>query len=952
MKYSDLKEPIVRQVLLLLFVSFLAILSLLTTHRYMQKRVAFIRSLANNEQVKVELSYLTHERLQTVRSYFQNMSLVSTENELQSLTLKINHEIKGLEDILSVIEKGGVVTRSYNVHFADKELIVQNFVYQNYYKDRINLEVIEIRAKLVELQSYVSDFWKILAAGMQQDISSLEHGFHKGYYLEDLLSAYKALDPFFERLMENSYRIYFDADLEMQKLEEITLGVERTFHTRSLVIYIVVCGIIIALGWIVLRNIGKILLEQTRIQKALQSSNENLESTILDRTEELQKEVDVRQQGEIEQRRQADFLKTVIDSLDHPFYVIDIETYKVQMLNKVAYRLGPDNISFCYSLTHKRAEPCTGKDHPCPIKEIKRTNKPVIMEHIHYDHNGQEIYVEVHGYPIFDADGKLQQMIEYSLDITDKKLALMALAETNKNLEEIVQTRTRRLKEEVQQREKLQLVVEQNPNTIVITDLDGNIEYVNKQFEIVTGYSKEEAYGHNPRLLSSGLTPSETYVDMWKTLEKGEIWNGEFINRAKNGKTYIENVLVAPLKNDKGELTNYVAIKENITELKKAREAAEASNIAKSQFLSRMSHELRTPLHAINGFSQLLLRKNKKHTLDERQMDQVLQINTAGLHLLELINEILDLSRIESGRLSLTLEPVVVADIVKECIPLVTPLADKFGIHIDVDENIGRLPYIQADFTRFKQVLLNLLSNAIKYNRPGGSVSLIGKPEKKVLCLEVIDNGIGISNEQMKDLFVPFVRLGQDDSGIEGTGIGMTISKQLMGLMHGTLDAESETDVGSVFRLKLPLAKEGDVKSVLKHAKSTGQSEMGFEQNATFLYIEDNPSNIQLMKFIIEQWPQYSLVVRKNAEKGIKAAGMLKPDIIFMDLHLPGMTGQEAFTELQKNPETKDIPVIALSADALPATVEDCLKLGFVSYLTKPIEIESLRVEIEKCLQS
>ncbi len=953
MKVSDFKEPIVRQVLLLLLVSFLAILSLLITHRYMQERVAFIRSLANNEQVKVELSYLTYEKLQTVRSYFQKMSLVSTENELQSLTVKINDEIEGLEDILSVVENGGVVTRTYNVHFADREEIVRNFSYHNYYENRINLEVIEIRAKLVEMQSYVADFWKILTAGMQQEMSLWDHELQgEESYFEELLSTYKRLDPFFERLMENSYRIYFDADSEMRKLNQLTRDVASSFHKRSLSIYIVVAGIIFALGWIVLRNIGKILLDQSRTQIALQSSNENLESTILERTEELQKEVDVRQQGEIEQRRQTDFLKTVIDSLDHPFYVIDINTYRIQMLNKAACQLGPDNTSFCYALTHKRVEPCGGKDHPCPIVAIKRTRKPVTMEHIHYDSHGQKIYVEVHGYPIFDAGGELQQVIEYTLDVTAKKLAEMALEETNKNLERMVRNRTRSLEEEVLQREKLQLVVEQNPNTIVITDLEGNIEYVNKQFEMVTGYTKKEALGQNPKILNSGLTPPETFVDMWQTLGKGEIWNGEFINKAKNGEIYHENVLLAPLKNDKGELTNYVAIKENITELKKAREAAEASNIAKSQFLSRMSHELRTPLHAINGFSQLLLRKSKTHTLDERQMDQVLQINTAGLHLLELINEILDLSRIESGRLTLSLEPIVVGDTVKDCIPLVTPLADKFEILIDVDKSIGDLPHIQADLTRFKQVLLNLLSNAIKYNRPGGSVSLTGKLEEKMVCFEVADNGIGISEEQMKDLFVPFVRLGQDDSGIEGTGIGMTISKQLVGLMHGTLDATSEPGAGTVFRVRLPIAEQSGVKNALVHDEVVDEHESGSEQKATFLYIEDNPSNIQLMKFIIEQWPNYTLVVRKNAEKGIKAAGMLKPDIIFMDLHLPGMTGQEAFMELQKNKETSDIPVIALSADALPATVEDCLKLGFVSYLTKPIQIESLHVEIEKCLQS
>jgi CheY-like chemotaxis protein len=248
--------------------------------------------------------------------------------------------------------------------------------------------------------------------------------------------------------------------------------------------------------------------------------------------------------------------------------------------------------------------------------------------------------------------------------------------------------------------------------------------------------------------------------------------------------------------------------------------------------------------------------------------------------------------------------------------------------------------------------MLNLLSNAIKYNHPGGSVSLSGEQRGDTVHIEVSDNGIGISEEQMKNLFVPFARLGQDDSGIEGTGIGMTISKQLVELMNGTLEATSEPGVGTVFCVRLPTAEEGKEHSTLDPIVAEGDNEVVTERTATFLYIEDNPCNIRLMKFIIEQWPTYSLVVRKNAEKGIKAAAMLNPDIIFMDLHLPGMSGQEAFVELQKNQKTKDIPVIALSADALPTTVEECLQLGFVSYLTKPIKIESLREEIEKCLQS
>ncbi len=953
MKRNDLKEPIVRQVLLLLFVSFLAMISLLMIHRYTQKRVDFIRSLANNEQVKVELSYLAHENLQTIRSYFQNMSLISTENELQSLTLKINHGIERLEKIFSVIEHGGAVTHTYKVNFADREEIVRKFIYQNYYKNRITVEVIEIRAKLVEMQRYVADFWQILASVMQQDMPSIAQGFQGGEsYYEQLVCTFKRLDPFFDRLMENSYRIYFDAESEMRKLEHVAVDVERSFQKRLFWTYMLVGGIIFSLGVIVLRNIGRILLERTAIQAALQASNENLENTVFERTEELQTEVYVRVQSEIEQRRQADFLKTVIDSLGHPFYVLDVNTYAIQIFNKAAYDLGPDNTTFCYGLTHKRTEPCGGVDHPCPIIEIKRTRKPVIMEHIHYDHNNQKIYVEVHGYPIFDAGGELVQIIEYSLDITEKKLAEMALEETNKNLEELVRSRTRSLEEEVLQREKLQLVVEQNPSTIVITDLEGNIEYVNKQFEKVTGYIREEALGQNPKILNSGLTPPDTFVDMWQTLEKGNVWTGEFINKKKNGDIYHENVLLAPLKNDKGEVTNYVAIKENITELKNAREAAESSSQAKSQFLSRMSHELRTPLNAINGFSQLLL-KDKKCSLNKRQEEQVLQINIAGQHLLELINEILDLSRIESGRLALSLEPIVTADAVADCIALTSILADEYRVSITVDASLQDLPNIQADRIRFKQVVLNLLSNAIKYNRAQGTVSLSGKLEDDMVCLEVEDSGVGISEEKLKDLFVPFTRLGQGDGEIEGTGIGMTITKHLVELMHGTVEVTSDVGVGSVFCVKFPVVKDDtDQRSCTNIVSAAGVEGLERKSIATLLYIGNKADNIQAMRDTLVQWPEYSLIIRKNAAKGVKAASMLKPDLILMDLNLPDMSGPEAFTELMSKSEMSAVPVIGLCADSLPTNRQEYLDLGLAALLTIPIESDNLRMAIAKFLRS
>ncbi len=938
MRKEDYREPIVRLVLVLLFISIMGMTALFMTHNYMRHRSDFLHSLTQNEQVKVELSYLVHEKLQTIRHYFYKMVMVNTDDALKLYTKKINEDITGLENDLSVIENGGAVTYLYQVNFGKTEQIAREFVYQNYHKNKIALDVIEIRAKLVELQGLLDDFLEIMMNVSLQNSSGLDgENRFSGKYSKHFLSLYKRMDPFFDRLLENSYRIYFDADSEMRQLQQIGKDVRKTFQKRLITSYTIVGGIICIIGFIVLRNVGLILIGRRNDQAALQSSNEQLENTVAERTRELQQEVDIRLQAETEQRKQTEFLRTVIDSLDHPFYVVDVTTYAIQIMNEAARLLSPGNTSFCYGLTHNRTKPCEGSEHPCPISEIKRTGKPVIMEHIHYDNENQEIYVEVHGYPIFSEDGKLIQVIEYSLDITKKKHAEMALEQASKKLVKMLRKRTRRLGEEVVHREKLQLVVEQNPSSIIITDLEGNIEYVNKMFEKVTGYTREEVLGKNSEMLHIGLTPSTTYVDMWNTIGHGEIWNGEFINKSKNDEIYHENVLVAPLTDEKGAITNYVTIKENITELKKAKETAEASSLAKSQFLSRMSHELRTPLNAINGFSQLLL-TDKMRSLDTRQAEQVSQINAAGRHLLELINEILDLSRIESGKLSLSLESIVLAEAVKECVHLTSALANNCSVTVKMDTSIYNLPEVKADLTRFRQVMLNLLSNGIKYNQPGGTVSISGRIEGDMVCLEVEDNGVGISGKQLKDLFVPFARLGQDETTIEGTGIGMTITKNLVELMNGRLDVESEVGVGSVFVVRLPVVPESTVTS--------GQTAI------SILLIENNPEIIRIMRDLIGQQPDRLLIVRKDVAKGEKAVAMLQPDLIFLSFDLAKEAGLEIVSEITAKHEKSTVPIIALVADESIGKKQNYSDSDFTSFLTSPIEIDNLNVVIEKSLQN
>ena len=913
MIFPSLKEPIIRRLLLLILVFIFLLAGLGLIQRQMSKNVIFLQSLVNNESVKVDLSYLSYSRLLTTQGLFQDISLAHTERELQKFTQQINHEIEDLINYLSVINKGGSTTHTFQISFTDKRQLDRSFVYKNYYPYRINLEVLELRAKLFELPGYIALFWQVMSETIQQNMLNDDRDVESDT-AERLQNIYKRITPFFNRMLENSYHIYFNAQKDFIELQQLRDHSQKNAQYWLLVFRVLAGILILGLGWIIIRNSNAIILEKNSIQNDLRQQALSLKNEIAQR-ESIQ----------LQLKDSEKYYRTLIEASHDLSMIINQEGI-------ISYASSSSQNILGYTPEQMIGTNFFGYFHEDDIEKSKKrlnnfilslqSEKRLIFRTLSSEGSYKVLEASVKN---LLAEPTIRGLLLYARDITAKQAAEERLSQ-------------------------LKLVVEQNPSSIVITDLDGTIQYVNKQFEKVTGYTREEALGQNPKILNSGLTSPEIFSDMWETLQRDEIWNGEFINRSKSGEIYHENVILAPLKNDRDEVTHYVAVKENITELKQAREAAEASNKAKSDFLSRMSHELRTPLNAINGFSEILLRKNKKHTLDERQTDQVIQINTAGKHLLELINEILDLSRIESGQLTATIEPVVVADMVRDCIALIGSLALETGISIEVEKSIDQLPAILADRTRIKQVLLNLLSNAIKYNRPQGTVSISGKLGGNIVSLLVKDSGIGISEKQIDKLFIPFTRLGQDKSGIEGTGIGMTITKQLVELMKGSLKVESEVGIGSTFIVNLPLAEK--VIKQKPQSSETSQSQNSLSEikkiKGTVIYIEDDPASIQLMRSIMEQWPEAALVVRKNAEKGVKAVAMLQPDLVFMDLQLPGMSGQEAFAELQNNPKTKDITVLALSADASPETIKKYLNLGFAEYLTKPITTAQLSNTLEE----
>jgi PAS domain S-box-containing protein len=643
---------------------------------------------------------------------------------------------------------------------------------------------------------------------------------------------------------------------------------------------------------------------------------------------------------EDEVRRRQESLQRLLDSSAEGLYGVDTEGH-CTFINRAALQmLGyADESDLLGSDIHRLIHHSypDGRPRPAAKSRIARAwqerRELHVSDEMCWRRDGSSFPVEYWSHPMM-KDGRLDGAVATFFDISERLSMQAALRQGEVRIAGLVDA--------------------VNDGVITI-NTDNRIVLFNRAAERMFGIAANDAIGSSFERFISRRSRDGREISVHDLRPLAARPGGaveELIGLRANGGEFPVEASLSSLVAEGGTLMTVVL--RDITDLqnaraeRQAREALEASSRAKSEFLSRMSHELRTPLNAVLGFSQLMrLDGSQPPTL--QQLERIQHIESAGTHLLALVNDVLDLSRVESGQMTVTLEPVALGNATDDAIAMVVPLASQTGIELrmigaDEDSSIedtlddGEVRVI-ADRLRLRQVLVNLLSNAVKYNRPGGTVRVSWGIHRKHCRLRIADSGVGMSPEKLARLFEPFNRLGAEISGVEGTGIGLVLSRRLAELMQGELHVESTLGKGTVATLTLarsyePTSQQKGLAPPSQHGE--------LDQPLRVLYAEDNEVNVELVRQVVTLRPSVELEVAINGERALRQARQHPPELMLVDMNLGDMTGLELAQALRRDPATADIRLIALSADALPAQISTALEAGFESYLTKPINFREL----------
>ena len=591
------------------------------------------------------------------------------------------------------------------------------------------------------------------------------------------------------------------------------------------------------------------------------------------------------------------------------------------------------------------------------VVERMRSGSEVAYEAEVVAKSGVIVPVEVRARTL-TLDGKRTRVVSIR-DISERKLAEQTLQQAYDELERRVVERTReladanaRLRLEIEERKaveatlrKLSLAVEQSPVMVMITDHQGIIEYVNPKFTEILGYSAEEVLGQTPAILQSGETSPATYRHLWETIRSGREWRGDIQNRRKSGEIFWERETISPLVDEQGNILHYVALKEDITEhkrneqaLREAKEQAEQANRAKSEFLANMSHELRTPLNSIIGFTGIL-KDGMAGEINEEQKRQLEMVYGSARHLLDLINDILDLSKVEAGKVELVLEEFELMPLLEEVRAMMEPLADAKGLALHL---AGFVPErLHSDRGKLRQVLVNLLGNAIKFTERG-SVALICQQRQQDILFEVTDTGIGLSKADLDRIFGAFEQVdGRSDREYEGTGLGLAISRRFVEMLGGSISVRSRPGEGSTFQVRLADVIRPAIRPASRQpgGQPPADAAVAAEEGRTVLVVDDDDKTRELLRIYLQD-EGYTVITAAN---GLEAMALARTQPLFaitLDIMMPGQDGWTTLAALKEDERTREIPVIIIS---ILDEQQLGLSLGAVEYLTKPVDKAHLR---------
>jgi len=777
-----------------------------------------------------------------------------------------------------------------------------------------------------------------------------------------------------------------------------------------------------------------------------------------------------RKRAEEQIRQQNEFMNTILNSLSHPFFVLNARDYTVTLSNQAAKEEGLPDATTCYGLTHKRDKPCGSKEHVCPLEEVKKTKKAVVVEHTHYDGNGGARSIEVHGYPILDAKGKVTQMIEYSLDITERKRVENELQESQRFSSSLLQnspnpvvvldpdtsvryvnpafekltgfnladifglkaplpwwpeergeaitvairkamavggnrgehifqkkngerfwvalnsamvkhggkplyflinwldiTDSKRMQEALREsEEKLERMFDSVNDGIVVARLDGTILKVNESAAKMHGFASQyEMLGKNALELAAPAEHKKMLRNMRRAVKQGKVSGVEYTLVKADGAEFPAELSTSALRDVSGKVFGHVTVARDITERKQMLEALkqkmEELRIAyqrlkemdqlKDSFLSTVSHELRTPLTSIKSFSEILLTYDEDR---ETQKEFLNIIKEESDRLTRLINDFLDLSKIESGRMQWETVELSVAEVIKTSINAAQSLAVKANLEVKTEIS-PRLPTVMCDRDRLVQVVTNLLSNSIKFTPDGGKIRVKArvlkhdesKEKADMVVVSVTDSGIGIDPKDHQGVFEKFKQVGDTlTDKPKGTGLGLPICKEIIEYFKGKLWVESALGKGSTFFFSLPIAKAAEVE-VPEAEEVEEPVKVAITGSKTILVVDDE-ANIR--RFLAHELKKrgYSIIQASGGNQAIELARKHHPDLITLDVLMDGMSGFDVTAVLKNDPETKGIPILIVSV------VEDrkrAFKLGVNDYLTKPFKIDSLMEKVNQLLR-